>query len=108
MNLSEKHCVECKAGTLPLPPEKAQAMLKDVPGWDMSDDGKWLLKTYKFKNFVQALAFTNKVGEVAEQENHHPDFGLGWGYVNIRLQTHAVGGLHENDFVLAAKIEKIQ
>ncbi len=108
MSLAEKHCAECKQGTPALPAEKAQLLLKDVPGWRIADDGKWLLKTYKFKNFVTALAFVNKVGEVAESENHHPDLGLGWGYVNISLQTHAAGGLHENDFILAAKIEKIQ
>jgi 4a-hydroxytetrahydrobiopterin dehydratase len=108
MTLSQKECVECKEGTKPLPPEKAQALLKEIPGWGIAPDGKWLVKAYKFKNFAQALAFTNKVGDIAEEQGHHPDLGLGWGYVNIRLQTHAAGGLHENDFILAAKIEKIQ
>lgn len=108
MDILSKHCVPCKEGTASLAPETAQALLKDIPGWRITDDGKWLLKSYKFKNFVQALAFVNKVGEVAEAEQHHPDLGLGWGYVDIKLQTHAAGGLHENDFIVAAKIEKIQ
>jgi len=108
MTLSSKQCVECKNGTQPLPADKARALLGEVSGWRISDDGKWLLKSYKFKNFAQALAFVNKAGTVAEEQNHHPDIELGWGYVNIRLQTHAAGGLHENDFILAAKIEKIQ
>lgn len=108
MVLAEKHCVECRKGTAAMPLEQAQALLTNLPGWQMVDNGKWLTKNYKFKNFVDALAFTNKVGQVAEAEGHHPDLGLGWGYVDIRLQTHTVGGLHENDFILAAKIEKLQ
>ena len=60
----------------------------------------------KFKNFMAALAFVNKIGEIAEAEGHHPDIGVGWGYCNIRVQTHAIGGLHENDFILAAKINQ--
>ena len=108
MSLAAKHCVECKEGTAPLSPGEANSMLSDVAGWAISDDGKWLRKSYKFKNFVAALAFVNKVGEAAEAEQHHPDLELGWGYVNIRLQTHAAGGLHQNDFIMAAKIEKIQ
>jgi len=91
-----------------MPAEKARTLVKDIPGWRISDDGKWLVKYYNFKNFVEAIAFVNKAGEVAEAEQHHPDIRLGWGYAEIHLQTHAAGGLHENDFILAAKIEKIQ
>lgn len=108
MSLADKRCMACAAGTKALSAEAAQALLVQIPGWRISEDGKWLLKSYKFKNFVQALAFVNKLGEVAESENHHPDLGLGWGYADIKLQTHAAGGLHENDFIMAAKIEKIQ
>ncbi len=108
MGLSAKSCVACGKGTLPLSSSAAQALLNETPGWRIAEDGKWLVKSYKFKNFVQALGFVNKLGEVAEAENHHPDIKLGWGYVEIHLQTHAAGGLHANDFILAAKIEKIQ
>ena len=106
----DKHCVvSTQQGTAAISPAAAQALLQQVPGWEISADGKWLLKAYKFKNFVTALAFVGKVGEVAEAEqNHHPDLELGWGYVRIKLQTHAAEGLHENDFITAAKIEKIQ
>lgn len=108
MDLSSKECMPCKKGGPPLTASKAQELLTQVPGWTITPDDKWLLKSYKFKNFMEALAFVNKVGGVAEEQNHHPDIELGWGYANIRLQTHDVGGLHENDFILAAKIEKIQ
>jgi 4a-hydroxytetrahydrobiopterin dehydratase len=107
MTLSARHCIPCKDGTPALPGPKAAALAKDLPGWAIASDGKWLIKKYKFKNFVEALAFVNKVGEVAEAEQHHPDIRVGWGYVEIHLQTHAAGGLHENDFILAAKIEEL-
>lgn len=108
MDLSQKHCSPCAEGARALPREEAEVLVKDLPGWSITPDGKWLVKKYKFKNFVQALALVNKVGELAEAEQHHPDMELGWGYANIQLQTHAAGGLHENDFILASKIEKIR
>jgi 4a-hydroxytetrahydrobiopterin dehydratase len=71
------------------------------------DDAHMLVKEFRFPDFKQALAFANKVGEVAEEEQHHPDMTIGWGNVSIELSTHAIGGLSENDFILAAKIDKI-
>jgi 4a-hydroxytetrahydrobiopterin dehydratase len=106
MSLARKKCTPCEKGACALPRQQAELMLESLSGWQIDD--KWLKKSYKFKNFAQALAFVNHVGELAEAENHHPDIGLGWGYVDIRLQTHSVGGLHENDFILAAKIDAIQ
>jgi len=82
-------------------------MLKELSGWHISSDGAWLRKSYKFKNFMQALKFVNAVGKVAEAEQHHPDIKLGWGYADISLQTHDAGGLHQNDFIVAAKIDEI-
>jgi 4a-hydroxytetrahydrobiopterin dehydratase len=108
MGLAQQKCIPCEKGTAPLPADKAKAMLKDISGWHIAGDGKWLIKKYKFKDFMTALAFVNTVGELAQEQGHHPDIKLGWGYVEIHLQTHAAGGLHENDFILAAKIEKIQ
>ncbi len=104
--LANKHCIPCRKGAQPLAREAAQALCATLPGWSISADGLWLCKSYRFKNFIQALAFANRIGALAEAENHHPDIALGWGYVGIRLQTHAAGGLHENDFILAAKIEQ--
>ncbi len=107
MNLAKKHCVACKKGTKGLSSKEAAKLLEEVDGWKISKDKKWLQKSYTFKNFLSALHFTNKVGAVAEKENHHPDLKLGWGYVKIKLQTHAAGGLHTNDFILAAKIDAL-
>lgn len=106
--LEKKSCVPCEGGLPVVTPDKAKEMLGELKDWSISADGKWLEKKFIFKNFVLALAHVNRVGEIAEAEGHHPDLALGWGYVHIRLQTHAIGGLHENDFILAAKIDKIQ
>jgi len=107
MTLTEKKCVPCEGDVPAVPAQEAQQKLKEIPGWEIVDGGKWLQRKMKFKNFVTALAFVNKVGEIAEAEGHHPDIGVGWGYCNIRLQTHSIEGLRENDFILAAKINKI-
>lgn len=105
--LAQKECVPCKAGT---PPLKGTALkeLQDQlgSGWMVMDDHE-LEKEFKFKDFAQALDFTNKVGAIAEAQDHHPDIFLTWGKVRITLWTHSVNGLSENDFVLAAKIEGI-
>ena len=108
MTLSEKHCVPCRKDMGALSPADAETFLKALTGWELIDAGKMLSKRWTFKNFAQALAFVNRIGEIAETENHHPDIAFGWGYVTIRLQTHRIGGLHENDFILAAKIDKLQ
>ena len=84
--------------------------LKKVDGWDVkSNDDKsyYLIKNFKFKNFKESQNFINKVGQIAENENHHPDISFGWGYCNIKIFTHAIKGLAESDFVLAAKIDQI-
>ncbi len=106
--LSQKVCTACHSGMPEIHPMEAERLLKQLStGWEIIKSGKWLHKAYKFGNFVEALAFVNKVGEAAEEEGHHPDIKLGWGYVEIGMQTHAIGGLHENDFILAAKIDMI-
>ncbi|MBI4129040.1 MAG: 4a-hydroxytetrahydrobiopterin dehydratase [Parcubacteria group bacterium] len=106
--LAQKRCVPCEGGTVPLFRPATEELLQHVTGWLLSTDGKKISKEFKFKNFAEALAFTNKVGEIAESEGHHPDLSLGWGYVRVELTTHAIGGLSENDFILAAKIDKIK
>jgi 4a-hydroxytetrahydrobiopterin dehydratase len=86
----------------------AEAMLLfHVKDWVLSQDAKSISKKFEFKNFAEALAFVNKVGAIAESEGHHPDIELGWGKVNITLTTHAIGGLSQNDFIVAAKINNI-
>ena len=105
MNLSQKKCVACEGGVAPLNRTEVDVLLKQIPGWHSSDDATALMRLYSFKNFAEALLFVNKVGAVAESEGHHPDIELGWGRVNVTLTTHSIGGLSENDFIAAAKID---
>ncbi len=106
-DLTQKVCVACEGDVPPLNKIEADVLLKQISGWNVSDDGTWLMREFKFKDFKDALAFTNKVGVVAEHEGHHPDLELGWGRVGIKLTTHAITGLSENDFIVAAKISAI-
>jgi 4a-hydroxytetrahydrobiopterin dehydratase len=106
MELKEKRCVPCEGGAKPLEGSELRRFLEEygseLDGWDITE-GK-LMREFSFKDFSGALEFVNKVGEIAEKENHHPDICFGWGKVNLSLVTHAIGGLSENDFILAAKI----
>ncbi len=104
MSLAEKKCIPCEAGVMPMFRPQAEELVKDIPGWELSADGKSIARRFTFKNFAEALAFVNRIGAIAEQEGHHPDISLSWGEVSVSLSTHAIGGLSENDFILAAKI----
>ena len=107
MDLAQKKCVACESSTAPLNRAEAEVLLKQVNGWTLSGDARWISKELKFKNFAEALAFANKVGDIAESEGHHPDLQISWGKVVIELTTHAIKGLSENDFIIAAKIDRI-
>ncbi len=107
MGLSAKSCEPCKGGIAPLAIAEARELLSQAPGWRLIDGSTKLYRSFRFNNFMQPLDFVNKVGGVAEGEQHHPDIGFGWGYCNISIQTHKIGGLHQNDFILAAKINDI-
>lgn len=107
MSLAEKHCVACEGGVTALPTAECARLLKEIPGWQLVKDGLWLRREFSFRNWKQAMAFTNGISEIAESEKHHPDLEIGWGYCNVSLQTHAVGGLHDNDFVIAARISAL-
>lgn len=107
-NLTKKHCVSCEGGDPPLPDEKEDELLKQVSDWNLLRDGTHKIrKQFKFKNFKESMAFVNKVADLAESEGHHPDINIVWNKVNLDLFTHAVGGLSENDFIMAAKIDKL-
>jgi 4a-hydroxytetrahydrobiopterin dehydratase len=108
MSLSEQHCVPCEGNTVPLFRPRAQELLKEVEGWTLSEGGKSISKTIKFKNFIEAMHFANNVAQLAEIEGHHPDLLIKWGSVGIELSTHAIGGLSENDLILAAKIDQLR
>jgi 4a-hydroxytetrahydrobiopterin dehydratase len=96
--------VPCEGGTPALTADEIATLMPQLDGWAVEDDTK-LTKSYTFPDFVQALAFVNRAGAVAEDEGHHPDLLLTWGKVGVELTTHAIGGLSENDFILAAKLD---
>lgn len=107
-NLADKKCVPCEGGIEPIKENQAKEYLKQLhPDWQLSDDTKQISRRFKFKNYRQAWDFVNKVSEIAEAEGHHPDVKFGWGFAEITLWTHAIKGLFENDFILAAKIDKL-
>ncbi len=108
MDLTKKKCVPCEAGMPPLTKEEAEKLMQQVKGWHLAGDAKHISKEFKFENFLEAMAFANKITAVAEAEGHHPDLSIGWGRVGVELSTHAIKGLSENDFILAAKIDAIQ
>lgn len=105
MNLTQKKCVPCEAGTPPLEEARTNEFLKQVPTWALKEGH--LYKKFKFKNFIEAMKFVNKIAEIAENEGHHPDFSVHYNKVEAELWTHAINGLSENDFIVAAKIDKI-
>jgi len=106
--LTQKKCEPCEGKTKAFTKEEAQNFLKQTPDWQLSDDSKQISRTYKTKNFVTAVDFIRRVANIAEADNHHPDIHL-TGYRNLRidLSTHAIGGLSENDFIVAAKINEL-
>lgn len=107
MEFSQKKCIPCSKGTAPLKGAALQAYLAELsPGWQIVDEHR-LTKEFLFKNFQQALDFTNQVGALAEAEGHHPDIHLSWGKAKIELWTHKINGLSENDFILAAKVDQL-
>ena len=109
-DLSKKKCLACDGKIPPFDTSEIHKYLKKVDGWDVKSDGDqsfYLVKEFSFKNFKLSQDFINKVGDLAEKENHHPDISFGWGYCKIKIFTHAIKGLAESDFILAAKIDNI-
>lgn len=100
-------CVSCRPGMPTLTRAEIDTFMPQTPEWALSDDGKWIRRDFKFKNFMEALNFLNKVAGVAETEGHHPDYRGGWGHLTLELTTHAIQGLSKNDFILAAKINAL-
>lgn len=114
-DLLNKKCVPCEGGVPPLAPQEVLKFMEQVPGWNLSEEqnpnlqkvgmGAKISKEYKFKDFIGAINFVNHVAEIAEIEGHHPDIHINYNKVLLELSTHAIGGLSENDFILAAKID---
>jgi 4a-hydroxytetrahydrobiopterin dehydratase len=112
--LTARHCVACEAGAPPMSIEQAMQMLEQVPGWELKEPAgeesgvPMLVRRFRFKNFVEAMAFVNKVADLAESEGHHPDIYISWNRVRLELTTHAIKGLSDNDFILAAKVDAMR
>ena len=103
--LAEKSCTPCRGGIPPLTQEEAAGFHAQALDWDLLDDAKRIERTYRFKNFREAFAFVERAATLAEAEAHHPAISFGWGYATISLQTKKIKGLHENDFIMAAKLD---
>jgi len=106
-SLAGKTCIPCQGGVPRLDLETAISMAEKLDGWDLNEDATRISKRFTFDDFESALRFTGKVGELAETEFHHPDIYLGWGYCQVTFQTHKIRGLHENDFIMAAKVNAL-
>ena len=109
-DLLKKKCVPCEGGVLPFDISEIHKYQKKVDGWNIFENKNKIYsleKKFKFKNFLESQNFVNKVGEISEIEGHHPDILFGWGYAKINITTHAIKGLSENDFILAAKIDQL-
>ena len=105
--LAGKTCVPCRGGMPALTRDEAESMRAQVPDWQLLDEARRIERKFRFRDFRQALDFVQQVGELAEDQGHHPDVGFGWGYATISLQTKKIKGLHENDFIMATKIDSI-
>ena len=108
-DLLKKKCVPCEGGVIPFNISEIHKYQKKVDGWDVIKNNKgifFLEKKFKFENFLESQNFVNLVGKISEEEGHHPDLSFGWGYAKVTITTHAIEGLSENDFILAAKIDR--
>ena len=109
-DLHEKKCIACDGSIPAFEIGEIHKYLKKVDGWDVKNNNEksyYLIKDFKFNNFKESQNFINQIGDLAEQEGHHPDISFGWGYCKIKIFTHAIKGLAESDFILAAKIDKL-
>jgi len=106
-DLTQKRCIPCEGGTPPLTEDKVKQLLPQVPGWEL-EEGK-LVRRFKLNNFKEAISLVNKVADLAEADNHHPNISVyGWRNVKLTFFTHAINGLSENDFIMAAKVNALQ
>ncbi len=104
-SLAQRKCKACEGGTAPLDDQQVKSLLAHVPGWERS--GKEIVKTFRFQDYYETMAFVNATAWISHREDHHPDLEVGYNKCRVRYSTHAVGGLSENDFICAAKIEAL-
>ena len=105
--LAEKSCTSCRGGVPPLTAAEAEQLRVQAPEWVLHNDAHRIERTYRFENYREAFGFVAKAAELAESEGHHPDISFGWGYATVSLQTRKIKGLHENDFIMAAKLDHL-
>jgi 4a-hydroxytetrahydrobiopterin dehydratase len=105
--LVSRKCEPCRGGVPPISEDEARKLAQETPNWAVVEDGKRLVRTVELEDFKAAMEFVNRVADVAEAEGHHPDIAIHWNKVALVLWTHKIGGLHENDFILAAKIDRL-
>jgi 4a-hydroxytetrahydrobiopterin dehydratase len=107
-SLTDKHCKPCEGGVAPLSKDQATKLMSQLQsGWELVEDGKAMKREWKFKNFYHTMSFVNAIAHIANTEDHHPDLEIGYGYCRVRYSTHAIGGLSENDFICAAKVDAL-
>lgn len=104
-DLSNKHCKPCEGGVPRLSAAEVKANLANLNGWESNEDATWISKKFSFTDFSQTMSFVNAIAHMANQEGHHPDLEVGYGYCHVKYQTHAIDGLSENDFICALKVE---
>jgi 4a-hydroxytetrahydrobiopterin dehydratase len=106
-NLKNKHCKPCEGGVCPLDERHSVLHLDQIPGWELAEDKSGIVRTIRFKDFLETISFINAMAYMSEQQGHHPDFSAGYNYCEVHYTTHAIGGLSENDFICAAKINDL-
>lgn len=107
MSLIEKKCQACEGGVPPVGPVEAARLLKEIPGWTLDPESKYLERKFTFKGFYPTMSLVNAVAYIAQKEGHHPDMQVGYNYLTIKFTTHAINGLSENDFICAAKVNAL-
>ena len=107
MALDAKTCTPCRGGIPPLDRAAAEALLTQAPGWTLDEGATRITRRFAFPDFASAMTFVRRVGDIAEAEGHHPDVCFSWGYARVSLQTKKIKGLHENDFIMAAKVDRL-
>ncbi|MDD2997787.1 MAG: 4a-hydroxytetrahydrobiopterin dehydratase [Candidatus Riflebacteria bacterium] len=105
--MTEHRCVPCSSDVAPLTLEQSQTYLAGLPGWELGEDGRFIVRKFSFENFVQAMDFAVKIGKIAEEMGHHPVLTIGWGFCNVKFKTAKINGLHKNDFVMASHVSQL-
>jgi 4a-hydroxytetrahydrobiopterin dehydratase len=103
--LTKKHCKPCEGGVPPLAPEKVRELLSQLENWELKEEGKAISRHFQFSDYYKTMAFVNAVAWISHQEDHHPDMEVSYNFCRVRYSTHAIGGLSENDFICAAKVD---